>query len=350
MHFQKKQIIKFISSPLILFIFFLFIIGIQMVTARGLTIPDKEWGICFGNSPIFSGLRFNFMDKNIKKINGINFTLWKARDEYATGTVNGLSLGIIPYAEKLNGIQIGVLGAGARENLNGISIGFIGVGCGEDMKGINIGGIGAGCGGSMTGINLGLLGAGAGENVTGINMGGLGIGAGNNLLGLNIGGLGVGAGENVIGINIGGLGIGAGEKLYGINIGGLGVGAGENVIGINIAGIGTGAGNNLIGLTICGIGAGAPTVKGVTIAGIGVGGKSLTGLSIALGTIQVRENGIMRGLAISAYNYIKGTQKGISIGIVNYAYRLKGVQIGLINIIRDNPRGRKILPIINFNF
>jgi hypothetical protein len=106
----------------------------------------------------------------------------------------------------------------------------------------------------------------------------------------------------------------------------------------------------MTGLTICGIIAGAPTIKGVTIAGFGVGGQSLTGLKMALGMVMVKNNGTINGLSISAFNFIKGTQKGVSIGIVNYAYRLKGIQIGLVNIVRDNPRGRKILPIINFNF
>jgi hypothetical protein len=65
---------------------------------------------------------------------------------------------------------------------------------------------------------------------------------------------------------------------------------------------------------------------------------------------MVKDNGVMNGLAVSAFNFIKGTQRGVAIGIVNYAYRLRGLQIGLINIVRDNPAGRNVLPIINWNF
>jgi hypothetical protein len=33
---------------------------------------------------------------------------------------------------------------------------------------------------------------------------------------------------------------------------------------------------------------------------------------------------------------------------VNYTWVLDGVQIGLINIARDNPAGRRVLPIVNW--
>jgi hypothetical protein len=282
----EKRIIDYQVKFLSWFFLIFFLTSSWIFPARALTVPSRTWGICFGNSPSFTGLRFNFIDRNIQTINGINLTLWKPPDKLVTGTVNGFSLGLIPYANHLNGVQIGLLGAGAKENITGITIGLIGAGSGRDMKGINIGG--------------------------------LGVGAGQNLIGLNIGLLGVGAGENVTGITIAGLGAGAGEKLT--------------------------------GLTICGLAVGAPMIKGITIAGFGLGGKSISGLSIALGTVQVKDDGIISGLSISAFNYIRGTQRGVAIGIVNYAYRLKGLQIGLVNIVRDNPKGRVVLPVINFCF
>lgn len=350
MSLSKKRVIVNHNYSATWFFLIFVLAGSLILPARGLTIPSKNWGICFGNSTHFSGLRFNFIDRNIQTINGVNVTLWKPPEKQVSGTVNGFSLGLIPYADRLNGFQLGLLGSGAEDSITGVTIGLIGAGSGGDVKGITIGGIGVGAGGSLVGINIGLVGAGAGENVTGINFGGLGVGAGENLTGLNIGLLGVGAGENVIGINIGGLGVGAGENLTGLSFGLLGVGAGEKLTGITIAGLGAGAGEKLTGLTICGLGAGAPSIRGVTIAGLGLGGKSISGLSVALGTVMVKDDGVISGLNISAFNYIKGTQKGVAIGIVNYAYRLKGIQIGLVNIVRDNPRGRVVLPIINFNF
>jgi hypothetical protein len=35
---------------------------------------------------------------------------------------------------------------------------------------------------------------------------------------------------------------------------------------------------------------------------------------------------------------VRGTVNGLSIGIVNYAWKIeKGLQLGLVNIVRENP-------------
>jgi hypothetical protein len=40
----------------------------------------------------------------------------------------------------------------------------------------------------------------------------------------------------------------------------------------------------------------------------------------------------------------------VSIGIVNYAWRVRGIQIGVVNIVRDNPTPLKVLPVLNSSF
>jgi len=281
----------------------LLIFGNGELLSQSLDIPSKKWGISFGNSKKFTGLRFNFRDSQVCRITGINITLWyPKKDDNNEAIVEGLSLGSIPMGGYLRGVQIGLLGISAAKSSTGISIGVLGVGSGEDM--------------------------------TGVNNGGLGAGAGQDMKGLNIGGLGVGAGRDLIGINIGGLGAGAGRDMTGLNLGLFGVGAGHRMVGINIGGLG----------------AGAPNVYGLNIGGLGVGGETLKGVHLALGMVHVPNDGQMIGFAASAFNYIKGTQTGLAIGLVNYAYRLKGVQIGLVNIVRDNPKYRKVLPLINANF
>lgn len=302
--------------------------------SQSFDFPSKKWGISFGNSKEFTGLRFNFRDSRVKRITGINVTLWMPKKDNEEARVNGLSLGLAAGGGYMHGIQLGVLGVGAKKNLAGLSIGLIGVGSGENVAGINIGG----------------LGAGAGENMTGLNIGGLGVGAGENLIGINIGGLGVGSGGDMKGLNLGILGAGAGENMAGLNIGGLGVGAGENLIGINVGVLGVGAGEKVKGLSIGGLGVGSEEVQGIAIGGLGVGGEVLKGIQLALGTVIVPRGGRMIGFSASAFNYIRGTQTGVTIGIVNYCWRLKGVQIGLVNIVRDNPKYLKILPLINANF
>src|SRR5216683_1598250 len=81
--------------------------------SQGVGIPCKKGGIGFGNLPAFSGIRFNFIDKHVEKISGINVTMWQAKGEDdQTGTVNGISIGL-PLAigtENKNGIGLGIFG------------------------------------------------------------------------------------------------------------------------------------------------------------------------------------------------------------------------------------------------
>ncbi len=41
---------------------------------------------------------------------------------------------------------------------------------------------------------------------------------------------------------------------------------------------------------------------------------------------------------------------GVALGgVVNYAWTIDGLQLGLINIVRDNPAPFRVLPIINWH-
>ena len=334
------------------YIYFLLLIymfvQIDFLFAQSLDIPVKGYGISFGNSKKFTGLRFNFRDKRVDRIDGLNVSLWKA-DENEDAIMRGISVGILPEAGDMGYLQLG-FGVAAEYQLSGLTVGILGAGSGGDMDGINIGGLGAGAGGSITGINIGGLGAGAGQDIVGLNIGGLGAGAGQNAIGVNLALLGVGAGQNLYGINFGGLGAGAGQNVVGITFGGLGAGAGQNMTGINIGGLGVGAGQELRGLSLALLGAGSPSIKGVTLAGLAVGGVEITGLTVALAHVRIEDDGILTGLTASAFTYIKGLLKGVSLGIVNYSYEVSGIQIGLVNYVADNPSGLKILPFFNTSF
>ena len=105
---ENRETTPWRNVSLFLLVLSVFLLPGRAVSAAGsLTLPAKTWGICFGNSPRFNGLRFNIADEKLELINGVNITLWKANDKdnkEAGGTVNGLSLGVIPYAGELNGI------------------------------------------------------------------------------------------------------------------------------------------------------------------------------------------------------------------------------------------------------
>jgi hypothetical protein len=333
--------------------------------SQGLGIPSKYGGIGFGNLSKFTGIRFNFKDTNVETINGINTTIWQPKgDADQRGTVNGISIGIPMAAghENQNGVSIGVLGIAAMRNLTGINIGVLGAGAGNNIIGLNVGGLGIGSGQDLRGINIGGIGAGAGGDVSGINFGGVGIGAGGNLTGFSFGGVGVGSGGNLHGITIGGVGVGAGENIVGFSFAIVGVGAGQKITGLTVAGVGVGAGESVRGITAAVGGIGSPKLRGIAIA-LAVGGVDVKGIMIAPAFFRVgggnhrnddgsvvTEEGVMTGLSVSAYNRIKGEQRGVALGVVNYTKRIKGFQFGLINIVRDNPRGLRVLPIFNTRF
>ena len=121
-----------------------------------------------------------------------------------------------------------------------------------------------------------------------------------------------------------------------------GVGVGGDARGIVIGGVGMGVGGTMEGLAVGGIGVGAPRLRGVAIGGVGVG------LVIAPAYFKVEELGTFRGVSVSAFNDIRGEQRGLAIGLLNIADELHGVQIGLINIAR-NKESLGVLPFFNYH-
>jgi hypothetical protein len=306
--------------------------------------PSRH-GIAVGNHPNVSGLRFNFRDRGLQQVRGANFTIWSPYDE-PIGTVRGLAFGApVTAAGSINGIATGLFGVGATHDLTGIGLAPVGIGAGGLLKGIMAGGIGVGAGGDLQGLAIGGIGAGVGGNARGILAGGIGAGAGGDFRGIAAGGIGVGAGGNARGILVGGIGAGVGGDLRGIGVSGVGLGAGGSLRGIGLSIIGIGAGNSIDGLAIAGIGIGAPTIRKVAIASM-VGASRMDGLIIAPVLSRLEKGGHMHGASVSAVNAMRGEQRGLTIGIVNYARELDGMQIGVINIAQNS--SLKFLPLVNY--
>jgi hypothetical protein len=287
---------------------------------QGLDLTVNHVGLAIGDVPRVAGLRINYRDRNLEWVNGVNVTIWSPYGEGSGtvhGTVRGLALGLpLTGAERIDGIAMGIFGVGASNRIRGLGVGGLGLGAGGKLEGVMVGGLGVGTGGGMTGIGVGGLGIGSGGRMRGVFVGGLGVGGGGSVDGIAIGGLGVGVGGDITGLAIGGLGVGAGGTLHGIGIGGLGVGA--------------------------------PRIEGIAVSALGVGAQDAKGALIAP-WVKI-EHGEIQGLAIGGFNQVRGLHHGLAIGIVNYAEELQGVQIGLINIARNNPSGAKVLPIANAHF
>ncbi|MFQ5569832.1 MAG: hypothetical protein ACE5G0_09170 [Rhodothermales bacterium] len=323
---------------------------VERSVAQSLDVPVEGYGLSIGDSPWVNGLRINFRDRNLRRVNGVNLTIWTPRSP-ASGTVNGVALGVpMTGARRIRGLAVGIIGAGADETITGVALGPVGVGSGRSIEGLGIGGIGIGAGGDLIGVGIGGLGAGAGADVTGIMVGGLGVGAGDDITGIMIGGLGVGGGGDVLGLGIGGLGVGAGGSVTGVAFGGLGVGGGGDMTGLMVGGLGVGGGGTMQGLFVGGVGVGGPKIVGAVLAGAVAGGERITGGVIAPAYFQITEEGRLTGFSLSAFNHIKGEQNGFTLGLLNYARYLNGVQVGLLNFAGNKRHGLRWLPFINWHF
>jgi len=154
---------------------------------KSLNFPTKKYGISIGNSQDFTGIRINFADKNVKKINGLNLTFWFKYCKNLNAVVNGISLGVIPTAGTMQYLNLGLLGVGTNNNLNGFSVGGIVVGSGGNINGLSL---------------SGLITMADGDNsaISGIAVSGIGIGAHKAINGLAVGGFAVGTDGNISGV------------------------------------------------------------------------------------------------------------------------------------------------------
>lgn len=90
--------------------------------AKYLSLGSKKAGLCFGNSPVFTGFRFNGLNKNVRRLNGFDLALV---NEDNKGASNGISLAVgANTQEQNNGLAIGGL-LNAVDHENGIMLGLL---------------------------------------------------------------------------------------------------------------------------------------------------------------------------------------------------------------------------------
>lgn len=266
-----------IVHTLILLIINILVVSAQDTLSNGkaLNIPTRKYGISIGNSYEFNGIRINFADNNVKRINGLNITFWvnnyiawEHKDRTYNSTINGISVGVLPTGGTMQPINLGLFRVAAEKKLNGLSISGLNVRSNGDINGINIGGLAI-------------------------------------------------KSESVLsGISLAGFGIGGMKGINGLAFGGVGISSSKS----NINGV-----------------AGA-------IGFIHSRGK-LNGLGISC--IYITAN-TYNGLAIASITNTK-KMNGLSVGIYNKTEELHGFQFGLWNIAKNNPKGLKKLPLLNFH-
>ncbi len=173
-------------------------------------------------------------------------------------------------------------------------------------------------GGSMQPVNLGVLGVGANHNLNGLTLGGFVVGAGGNINGLSVSGLltmADGDQSVISGIAISGIGLGAAKAINGLAIGGLGVGTDGDINGV------------------------------VSSLAYISAGKNSRGLTVTAGYLKSE---IFKGVAIAGYASTN-QMNGLSIALYNRTKKLHGIQVGLLNYAGNNPKGLRMLPVINLH-
>lgn len=287
-----------------------------LLGGKAFNFPFKKYGISIGNSSEFNGVRINYADKNVKKINGLNVTFWfKKVAEYRdvsrrfqlaeapnkSAIVNGVAAGIIPVAGTMQPFNVGLFGLFANNNLNGISLG--------------------------------------------------------GLFAMS---------DNINGICVGGLGLIAPKNINGIAAGGFAAYSAE-INGISVCPVLVAATNKISGLTVAGIYAGGDTespevkIDGLTIAGFSVKSKEINGMPVSLGLINCSNK--LNGLAVTGIrmkSYVlngaaiagivnTNVTNGLTIAIFNKTNELHGVQMGILNYAGNNRKGLKLLPVFNLH-
>lgn len=232
-------------------------------------IPTNSAGIGFGNSKNFAGLRFNFSDCGVERIDGINVTLiWPQSN---------------PYSE-IKGIALGVVGPGGRK-ISGIAFGGIEIQATE----------------SLTGLSFSTFISSSGGEMTGVQAGGLALLAKGNIVGVNLAGFGIDCYGDISGISFGGIVLASSLGMTGINLSGFATVSEWDVTGLNMAGFVLHSSNTLSGLNI------APAISSYNTIGISAGlyhkaENSMTGISFALINYAAELFGIQIGLINIAEN------------------------------------------------
>src|SRR5207253_5031646 len=116
------------------------VLGAAGASAQSIDLTIRNTGLSIGDSRFVRGVRINFRDDRMERVDGVNITIWTPY-EPMEGTVNGFAIGLpATGARRINGIGAALFGLGTTRDFKGIGIGGIGLGGGGDVTGIMAGG------------------------------------------------------------------------------------------------------------------------------------------------------------------------------------------------------------------
>jgi hypothetical protein len=346
--------------------------------APSIDLTVNDIGLSVGDSRRTVGFRLNYKDRQMEQVTGLNLTVFGSR---TSGTVDGIAIGVpSTSARRITGVGASVLALGARERLTGVMAGGLWVHAATphmrgaspvtsaSIDGIAVAGITVNAVGRIRGLAVSPIVYAAGVParmdtppvLEGVVVGGIAALSSGRIRGITASGV-LTSGRRIQGVNFTAGFLWADSSLDGVAISGLSA-SGSRVRGLVASGFRVGGGD-ITGVAVSGVfvnatrtlrgGAAAPVLiandfTGVGIGGV-VGGRDLTGGFVSLVGVSVSRSGTLHGVAASPINVIHGRQRGLTIGVINVANELHGVQVGVLNIARNNGAGRRVLPIANWH-
>jgi hypothetical protein len=151
------------------------------------------------------------------------------------------------------------------------------------------------------------------------------------------------------GVSIGGAGVVATGTFTGIAISAGGVVGTEGVRGFALGGFGVVSDPGEIRGIALSLGRvdSPEEIRGAAVGGYRVKAPEISGLAAS---VLMNRSQDFAGFGVAGYNEVRGTQRGIVIGLFNTAEVLRGLQIGLLNHAGNNPPPFRWLPILNAHF
>ena len=78
-------------------------------SAQGLDLTIDHKGLAIGDIPRVTGLRLNYRDRRLERVDGVNATIWSPYDNGGNGEVRGVALGVpVTGAARIDGVAVGI--------------------------------------------------------------------------------------------------------------------------------------------------------------------------------------------------------------------------------------------------
>jgi hypothetical protein len=162
-------------------------------THRALNLTIGGYGISVGNSAAVNGVRLNFRDAGLRRVNGINATLWRPV-EPLSGSINGLAVGIAgPGADQINGVAVGLGAVVTEDRLRWVSLAGLATVTLGGLDGVSVSGLATVAQGRTSGVHVAGLAVVTQSRFRGIAAAGLATVAQGDIAGFAFGGLATGS-------------------------------------------------------------------------------------------------------------------------------------------------------------